>query len=105
LRAIWTELFGPTFENSGLWQLMKSSRRDWIATQASRSVSGESEQSSGLMYDNPLRIRGSPHSRQSNSATEHMDTHKGVQEGTISPNTDGSPARSKEREAVGDGGS
>jgi len=34
-----------------------------------------------------------------------MDTHKGVQEGTISPNTDGSPARSKEREAVGDGGS
>jgi hypothetical protein len=47
------------------------------------------------MYDNPLRIRGSPHSRQSNSATEHMDTHKGVQEGTITPNTDGSPARSK----------
>ncbi len=93
--AIWTELFGPTFENSGLWQLMKSSRRDWIAPQASRHVSEESEQSSALMYDNPLRIRGSPHSRQSNIATEHMDTHKGVQEGTITPNTDGSPARSK----------
>jgi hypothetical protein len=93
--AIRTELFGPTFENSGPWQLMKSSRRDWIAPQASRRVSEESEQSSALMYDNPPRIRGSPHSRQSNSATEHMDTHKGVQEGTITPNTDGSPARSK----------
>jgi hypothetical protein len=94
-QAIRTELFGPTFENSGPWQLMKSSRRDWIAPQASRCVSEESEQSSALMYDNLLRIRGSPHSRQSNSATEHMDTHKGVQEGTITPHTDGSPARSK----------
>jgi hypothetical protein len=93
--AIRTELFGPTFENSGPWQLMKSSRRDWIAPQASRCVSEESEQSSALMHDNPLKIRGSPHSRQSNSATEHMDTHKGVQEGTITPNTGGSPARSK----------
>ncbi len=93
--AIRTELFGPTFENSGPWQLMKSSRRDWIAPQASRCVSEESEQSSALMCDNPPRIRGSPHSRQSNSATEHMDTHKGVQEWTITPNTDGSPARSK----------
>jgi len=93
--AIRTELFGPTFENSGPWQLMKSSRRDWIAPQASRCVSEESEQSSALMYDNPPRIRGSPHSRQSNSATEHIDTHKGVQEGTITRNTDGSPARSK----------
>jgi len=75
---------------------MKSSRRDWIAPQASRCVSEESEQSSALMYDNPLSIRGSPYSRQSNSATEHMDTHEeGVQEGTITPNTDGSPARSK----------
>jgi hypothetical protein len=44
------------------------------------------------MFDKPPRIRGSS---QSNSATEHMDTHKGVQEGTITPNTDGSPARSK----------
>ncbi len=93
--AIRTELFGPTFENSGPWQLMKPSRRDWIAPQASRCVSEESEQSSGLMYDNLPRIRGSPHSRQSNSATEHMDTHKGVQEGTITPIIDGSPARSK----------
>ncbi len=93
--AIRTELFGPTFENSGPWQLMKSSRRDWIAPQASRCVSEESEQSSALIIDNPPRIRGSPHSRQSNSATEHMDTHKGVEEGTITPNTDGSPARSK----------
>jgi len=74
---------------------MKSSRRGWIAPQVSRHVSEESEQSSDLRYDNPLRIRGSPHSRQSNSATEHMDTHKGVEEGTITPNTDGSPARSK----------
>jgi hypothetical protein len=90
--AIRTELFGPTFENSGPWQLMKSSRRDWIAPQASRCVSEESEQSSALMFDKPPRIRGSS---QSNSATEHMDTHKGVQEGTITPNTDGSPARSK----------
>ncbi|CAM6055233.1 unnamed protein product [Sphagnum tenellum] len=31
--AIRTELFGPTFENSGPWQLMKSSRRGWIAPQ------------------------------------------------------------------------
>ncbi len=93
--AIPTELFGPTFENSGLWQLMKSSRRDWIAPQVSRHVSEESEQSSTLMYDNRPSISGSPHSRQSNSATEHIDTHKGVQEGTITPNTDGSPARSK----------
>jgi hypothetical protein len=93
--AIRTELFGPTFENSGPWQLMKSSRRGWIAPQVSRHVSEESEQSLALIYDNPLRMRGSPHSRQSNSATEHMDTHKGVQEGTITPNTDGSPARSK----------
>jgi hypothetical protein len=91
--AIRTELFGPTFENSGPWQLMKSSRRDWIAPQASRRVSEESEQSSALTYDNPPRIRGSPHSWQSNSATEHMDTHMGVQEGNIV--TDGSPARSK----------
>jgi hypothetical protein len=73
---------------------MKSSRRDWIAPQVSRHVSEESEQSSALMYDNRLRIRGSPHSRQSNSGTEHMDTHKGVQEGTITPKLDGSPARS-----------
>jgi len=93
--AIRTELFGPTFENSGPWQLMKSSTRDWIAPQASRCVSEESEQSSALMYDNPPRIRGSPHSWQSNRGVEHMDTHKGVQEGTITPNTDGSPARSK----------
>jgi len=93
--AIRTELFGPTFENSGPWQLRKSSRRDWIAPQASRCVSEESEQSSALMYDNPPRIRGSPHSRQSNGATEHMDIHKGVQEGTITPNTDGAPPRSK----------
>ncbi len=93
--AFRTELFGPTFENSGPWQLMKSSRRDWIAPQASRGVSKESEQSSALMYDNPLRIRGTPHSRQSNSATEHTDTDKGVQEGTITPIIDGSPARSK----------
>jgi hypothetical protein len=93
--AIRTELFGPTFENSGPWQLMKSSRSDWIAPQVSRHVSEESEQSSVLMYHNPLRIRGSPHSRQSNSATEHIDAHKGVQEGTITCNTDGSPARSK----------
>jgi hypothetical protein len=93
--AIRTELFGPTFENSGPWQLMKSSRRGWIAPQVSRNVSEESEQSSSFMYDNSLSIRGSPHSTQSNSATEHMDTHKGVQEGTITPNTDGSPARSK----------
>jgi hypothetical protein len=93
--AIRTELFGPTFENSGPWQLMKPSRRDWIPPQVSRPVSEERERSSALMYDNPPRIRGSPHSRQSNSATEHMDTHKGVQEGTITPNTDCSPARSK----------
>jgi hypothetical protein len=93
--AIRTELFGPTFENSGPWQLRKSARRGWIAPQVSRHVSEESEQSSALMYDNPPRIRGSPHSRQSNSATQHMDTHKGVEEGTITPNTDGSPARSK----------
>ncbi len=93
--AIRTELFGPTFENSGPWQLRKSSRRGWIAPQVSRHVSEESEQSLALMYDNPPRIGGSPHSRQSNSATEHMDTHKGVQEGTITPNRDGSPARSK----------
>jgi len=92
--AFWTELFEKTFENSGPWQLMKSSR-DWIAPQVCRRVSEESEQSSALMYDNPPMIRGSPHSRQSNSATEHMDTRKGVQEGTITPNTDGSPARSK----------
>ncbi len=92
--AFRTELFGPTFENSGPWQLMKSSR-DWIAPQVCRRVSEESEQSSALMYDNPPMVRGSPHSRQSNSATEHMDTRKGVQEGTITPNTDGSPARSK----------
>jgi hypothetical protein len=93
--AIRTELFGPTFENSGPWHSMKSSRRDRIAPQASRHVSEESEQSSALMHDNPPKIRGSPHSRQSNSATEHMDSHKGVQEGTMTPNTDGSPARSK----------
>ncbi|KAH9574021.1 hypothetical protein CY35_01G032800 [Sphagnum magellanicum] len=92
--AIRTELFGPTFENSGPWQLMKLSR-GWIAPQVSRLVSEESEQSSALMYDNHPRIGESPHSRQSNSATEHIDTHKGVQEGTITPNTDGSPARSK----------
>ncbi len=92
--AIWTELFGPTFENSGAWQLNKSSR-GWIAPQVSRRVSEESEQSSALMYDNAPRIRESPHSRQSNSATEHINTHKGVQEGTITPNTDGSPGRSK----------
>jgi hypothetical protein len=98
--AIRTELFGPTFENSGPWQLMKSSRRDWIAPQASRCVSEESEQSSALMYDNPPRIRGSPHTRQSSSATEHMDTHKGVQERTITPNTDGSPARSKTKKQL-----
>jgi hypothetical protein len=93
--AFRTELFGPTFENSGPLQLMKSSRRDWIAPQASRHVSEESEQSSALMYDSPPRIRGSPDSSQSNSATEHMEYHKGVEEGTITPNTDGSPARSK----------
>ncbi len=96
--AIRTELFGPNFENSGphgLWHSIKSSRRDWIVPQAWRHVSEKSEQSSALMHDNPPKIRGSPHSRQSNSATEHMDTHKGVQEGTITPNTDGSPARSK----------
>ncbi len=98
--AIRTELFGPTFENSGPWQLMKSSRRDWSAPQASRCVSGESEQSSALMSDNPQRIRGSPHSRQSNSGREHMDTHKGVQEGTITPDTDGSPARSKTKKQL-----
>jgi hypothetical protein len=98
--AIRTELFGPTFENSGLWELMKSSRRDWIAPQVSRHVSEESELSSALVYDNPARIRGSPHSRQSNSATEHMDTHKGVQEGTITPNTDGSPARSENKKQL-----
>jgi len=98
--AFRTELFGPTFENSGPWQLMKSSRRDWIAPQVYRRVSEESEQSSALMYDNPPMVRGSPHSRQSNSATEHMDIHKGVQEGTITPNTDGSPARSKTKKQL-----
>jgi hypothetical protein len=98
--AIRTELFGPAFENSGPWELTKSSRRDWIAPQASRRVSEEREQLSALMYDNPPRIRGSPHSRQSNSATEHMDTHRGVQEGTITPNTDGSPARSKTKKQL-----
>jgi hypothetical protein len=91
--AIRTELFGPTFENSGPWQLMKSSRRGWIAPQVSRHVSEESGQSLALMRI-ALRRDFSSLSA-SNSATAHMDTHKGVQEGTITPNTDGSPARSK----------
>jgi hypothetical protein len=29
--AIQIKLFGPTFEKSGPWQLMKSLRRGWIA--------------------------------------------------------------------------
>ncbi len=77
--AIWTKLFGPTFENVGPGQLVKSSRRDWIAPWACRHVSEETEQSSILMYGSPPRMRGSPHTKESNSATEHMDTHKDVQ--------------------------
>jgi hypothetical protein len=61
------------------------------------TASEESEQISALMCDSPSWIRGSPHSRQSNSATEHMDTHEGVQEGTISPeNPSLSQGRSRE---------
>ncbi len=74
----WTKLFGPTFENVGPWQLVKSSR-DWIAPWACRHISEETEQSSILMYGSPPRIRGSPHTKESDSATEHMDTHKGVE--------------------------
>ncbi|CAM6021215.1 unnamed protein product [Sphagnum balticum] len=40
--ANWTELFGPTFENVGPWQLVKSSR-DWIAPWACTHVSEETE--------------------------------------------------------------
>ncbi len=76
--ANWTELVGPTFENVGPWQLVKSSR-DWIARWACRHVSEETEQSSILMFGSPPTIRGSPHTKESNSATEHMDTHTGVQ--------------------------
>jgi hypothetical protein len=71
--AFRTELFGPTFENSGPWQLMKSSRRGWIAPQACRDVSEESEQSSAFMYDNSPSIRGSPDSWQSNSAKNQLE--------------------------------
>ncbi len=76
--ANWTELFGPTFENVGPWQLVKSSR-DWIAPWPCRHISEETEQSSILMYGSPPRIRGNPHTKESDSATEHMDNHKGVE--------------------------
>ncbi|CAM6045628.1 unnamed protein product [Sphagnum compactum] len=48
----------------------------------------------------PTKLFGPTFENLSTSETDHMDTHKGVQEGTKTPNTDGSPAGSKNQKQL-----
>jgi hypothetical protein len=96
--AIWTELFGPTFENVGPGQLVKSSRRDWIAPWDMYQKKLNNHQSSCMAV-----LQGSEevHILRNQIVQQSIWIPTRVfKEGTKTTNTDVSPAGSKNQKQV-----